>query len=1312
MEREGRQQPINPVDFLGLLESRLRKSASGITLLGEIVFTEADCEAVATNFRAIVDEDGPAPAFRTIRKRWPLCLATWLTNEAFYSFKSGAYWPPVLESVGIDDVNNYSSQIGRHFIDILETRGLPRFRQLKTRWHYLGPILGHCGIPRSCLSEFFEKVVPRAHDLGVGYGAGFEDLVQHLKQLYLTKPTERFIRFGGKLAEDFVRRAVELDTFQRKRGGIPTAGSTGLPERVVGAYEEFLDEVRDAPEKRVDYTPRRRFRKPVLLFDEWHGMRLQLPGQALVAGELELTWQVQVGSDAALTCAAAKLPGEDTSCELEEFLASPFSTLTVNLDSNNARLASWTFEGISKAEPVIFFDHETLQVFPRRRVEPGPVGIIWPQANQVLCRRGEKDTPAAVIGNLGALPLRWEELGAAIVDLTDSEALLLTNGDGETIYSVELEDNFLPAPQLAPEPDARIDGDTGVFIGAPPSIRIWRQARQAPGEFLGSWRIQIVPLLSSNEVPEQSVMLADIIEESDLGEGGEWVSFSTSEQSLLGAIPYGRFMVQVEGPLGQHAAFRFAVVPPFAIDVDPEGLSVDQQEMFCRLRLAEGVEILDADERYNPDTQCIRVSSGRHLLQAGVDGYGGYRWRLPIPIATPRPLWALYRRDSEQHVLTWTGAAFSTSLNELQEHPLMLLVQTATPWGVPAGSSIELRARGKVIRRAQLELDSKGRARADLTGLIADAAAERGNRYDLVLVLDFLARNSIEISCGVLTRRWEPADFQCEVAADQTDFRWTDTLRAENRAVRIEPLLTPWIPGVDHPIPDEAEGRWSIDTTTLFPAPGPYAITLGQLDPWTDVFECSTVSLTTERGDIDQWQNGTLFNDNTFDGYLYRRLMAAYSGTPDEHSDDALPIHDNPTECAERLINSSERLRRFTELNSLRTLVDRLLRTLSPVDVLTAIAHGSGAAEVSALTRASIFMHPWRRRQEEVSDDEEPTPPPLLSDADSETLWRIWPPFGIHADLYAFRHGNAAARQRIVERLGAADIKRLSRVRPRAQWRHKTPLLPQKAVPQVLRVISDERHDPFDVERLAEGVRIILKLSSPGAKAREFTLLRSGDGELTLEGLGDLAARSDLDSDDATLPELRRFSWQQPKGHVFVGVPPDPQVMACVRAEQGAALKQIRAHWEALPNAIVGVEAYQDACFEWSIRLAGDAEFRDTLSKVCGEIAERIYSDLRTQCSSKPFLLEYPLIHELMGRWTHHITSDPLFAIPMLSLATAIRCVWTGRGRVRPFELREDELATLVVAMDTVAPELFSHDLTLTCLCEALRFARKMKDGA
>src|SRR5687768_890953 len=208
MPSDEKPKPSVSLDqFLDTLELKFR-AVGGWTLLGEITLTEEQVDQLASVFKKTVVRDGPNNAIRLLIRDCPFILAVWLVNEAFFHFASGAYWPFVLERIAIKDVVQYSPRLGRAFLDFLDQRKLPRFRRLKTRWSYLGPILAHAGVPRSCLPEFFEKVLPRAEELGAADDeVGFEQLLVIVPHLYLAKSTERFLLFGEQIARDFLKRS-------------------------------------------------------------------------------------------------------------------------------------------------------------------------------------------------------------------------------------------------------------------------------------------------------------------------------------------------------------------------------------------------------------------------------------------------------------------------------------------------------------------------------------------------------------------------------------------------------------------------------------------------------------------------------------------------------------------------------------------------------------------------------------------------------------------------------------------------------------------------------------------------------------------------------------------------------------------------------------------------------------------------------------------------------------------------------------------------------------------------------------------------
>jgi hypothetical protein len=79
-----------------------------------------------------------------------------------------------------------------------------------THWSYLGPILAHCGIPRSRLPQLFRDVLPDAARIGVASPDDLAELQQRVPLMQVSRSIEWFIRFGDKVSADFVRRCVDM----------------------------------------------------------------------------------------------------------------------------------------------------------------------------------------------------------------------------------------------------------------------------------------------------------------------------------------------------------------------------------------------------------------------------------------------------------------------------------------------------------------------------------------------------------------------------------------------------------------------------------------------------------------------------------------------------------------------------------------------------------------------------------------------------------------------------------------------------------------------------------------------------------------------------------------------------------------------------------------------------------------------------------------------------------------------------------------------------------------------------------------------
>ena len=362
------------VEDLNRLESLLRDKMKGRSLLCEVPFKEDHCDKTANLFAQVIRQLGPDPGRRHFVSHWPLTYAVWLSNEAFFNYQSGAYWPFVLDKLGVQHPNAYSSKFGRSFLDVLDRFKLPRFKRLTTHWNYLGPILAHAGIPRSCLPDTFEHVLPKAVERGVLSRDGFQSVQEDLPSLRLTRAVEWFIRFGDSVAEDFVRRSADL--YRAKAGGGDVREvAARLPERVWKAFDDWW-----ASEARQDNVVAGvRVRKPTLTFDPWDGLRLALPSQAC-EGTAGVAWIIQVDTASPEEIRALRLPGEASSETREVMFAAPFGAFTVRLVQAQKETGFWSFAGLTQQHPVLFFEPDSCRVLPGASLDASELGVSIPSA--------------------------------------------------------------------------------------------------------------------------------------------------------------------------------------------------------------------------------------------------------------------------------------------------------------------------------------------------------------------------------------------------------------------------------------------------------------------------------------------------------------------------------------------------------------------------------------------------------------------------------------------------------------------------------------------------------------------------------------------------------------------------------------------------------------------------------------------------------------------------------------------------------------------------------------------------------------------
>ncbi len=1302
--------------FFNEAERKLTSALFGRTLLGEIVFSEKNCNEFAGKIQSLVEELGPGQAIRRLAERWPLTLSVWLVNEAFFNFQSGAYWPYVLGKIGIEDINKYSSRFGKAFLECLKKRELPEFRQLKTRWSYLGPILAHCGIPASCLPEFFEKVVPRSMDCGMADGSGFDDLLRIVPRLYLTKPTERFLLYGGKIAEDFLQRSIEMLLVWQSERRLPGAQEIRLPDRVLDAFSAW---VRSTPGSSCSGADRRVIRRPEIYFDPYHGLRLFLPPQRVESDEHRFTWILQIDSSAPERVDTYAEPGERVTVPKDYFLLRPFSSLQSRLLVDGVEKGSWSQAGISGQYPFLFFNPDNSKLISTKALEATRVGIVHLPSWRILGRTADEICEPEIVEDFGPMPFGWSSLVARVYDLKGIEELSLQNQQESKTFSVDLEHGGALGPRLVESAGGKKEVSHDQFLlfwGKAPALEIWRAPRQSEEEFLASWTLEIQPTeLKQSRGGVIRISLSDLRPLVVQQGRSLWRRLELGCEGLLGAKAWGEYQLRVKGPIGQDARFLFRVLPEISVSREQIDWSNIGRLVKCCIRVPPEARLRGAEPTDDPQSYLVSTSGDPVRVCLCIPGFRDQDWELPFYVNVPLPAWAVYQPKSGRQIVSWTREPLQLSVAELEGGDPLLLLKLATPRGNARSAKLTLEDPKGIMFERDLAVDSRGYGRVDLAPFVAETRQRRVSRLDLVLQLQF--DRVVRLVCANIVNRWLPKGFSCQICGKVVRFHWTEKVPIENRAILVRSLLLPWQSPHCLNIPDQARGEWEAATDVVFPIPGVYRVTLGQSNEWSETFEpAEGSSITIEYGSSEEWKKNPLFLDSGPDGYLFRLTLSHYNAcSADDERLLPVPLQDGAA-LAGKVLAAREAFQTCEGSSALVSRLDVLLGNLPSEDILSSIAKQSSDCRPETILRARLFTRKWRPGSKEETENSMPWE---LSDADSEKLWRIWGALGMWADMHGIRYSRQV-EARILRHVGVENVRMFCPFQENSTMHFTSADKSVLVSAAIVRVESGEDQTPFDIMRLDQGVRVELKGKSPADFQDRLVLMeKDGCGRLRFESqdstplpdaLGKLA---DLDPSEVTW----RIFYPDEAG-TFHGYP-EPAIINLVRTNASRHLEAVRCSIPSLPRGAVGPQAFQDACFGWCIRAASDPAYRKELSDLCAANALDLSRELeqfrkRKQKEGRRIKIFERLIYaDLRRRWFPNAVQEPLYGVHFLSLAVSVGLVWKGIGRAVPFSLSEKRLLEeLAPTMIRLIPELLTHDIMMICLVEALFLSGSRRDAS
>lgn len=319
----------------------------------------------------------------------PTLAAMMTVGIGIYHYDHGEFWS---EFPGLDSLVE-RSKWGQKFEAFLKDRNsLETFRSVKDEGshRYVGPILAHGGIPQTCLPDFFSLITRYGDREQSG-----QDLIEIIKgkTLHVDRPVQRFIKYGGEVAEDFVSRFLALwQCYERGDMG----AKCNLPDRVVEEFSVWWPDHK--PKRRNDS---KRMPKPELRIEpSGQGVFLYLPrcDDHPDVG-VNARWRT-LGKDWAVT-------------RPHEVPVAPSDTWKMTGVGR-----PYTLEGPTDELPVLFFDPDTGKVIPEPRLRRLP-SKVW-----ALFRGDQQIDPPPSFEEGFA---QWPGYYLAVFDLSDKHQLRVGN---------------------------------------------------------------------------------------------------------------------------------------------------------------------------------------------------------------------------------------------------------------------------------------------------------------------------------------------------------------------------------------------------------------------------------------------------------------------------------------------------------------------------------------------------------------------------------------------------------------------------------------------------------------------------------------------------------------------------------------------------------------------------------------------------------------------------------------------------------------------------------------------------------------------
>ena len=837
-------------------EETLKTQLAAIDLIGELDLSTEQTADIALLIRTAAYTRGSSGVVDWLLYHHPRTLVVFLVFQGIYGYESGDFWSAICDAIGAPNTGNYTQELGRAFENAIRRLGLSH---PSAGHRFVGAILGHGGIPRKSLPDFFEHMmqpsVTRSDLTGLTAAELIQEWLDRSSRYHVDKPVLRFLQYGGPVAEDFVNRCRHMLQDYGETGEIPPAEQLGLPASVVEAYQKWAN---DPGRTAVIRPSGPRLRSPQIVLDPWgSGVSVLLPEQQIPIAQslIRVRWIVASDKDSSEIVTRVRRVDFDLKSEMIRYpLAGPARRFAIRLYFGSDLQREWIFEGVEDDCSIIAFDPETGTILPStKRLPARPLWIL--SSSNARLKIDEKPADPRFLEVFPILPWQWRRWKGREIDLNEASNLTVESGSASRSYLV-IQGQVLRRPELVEgNRVSLIDNAVPLFAQELPLLRVWTQTDGSAEDTLPRWRLELRNEWDADPVIDRRDRLIEL--SSYLRRDSGVVDLPM--MALLGDKPIGQYRLRVLGPLGSDSELRFRAVPwlvitghenPFIPDrlkgapVVSLLVESDRQTTVEVLESEVGLKVEEAT--CTDDTRCYEVTVPPNMTAVPLriirELPSGKKAYVPLRIPLRRLRWLLVLSPQSMLQPVWQSIAASVPQVEFEqsESPFLLV-------------ELPIDELDRDVTARLRFLDSEGVSLVEFTGQ-RGARPSRFVRFDLQPIRDTLRQSDAptiraeltiqgissmpeiclpaltlgrQITLGALT-----AQLDADAVPSTLSIAWAPEVRLRWRHVRFWPISRPWRDPEGFDIPDASQNQYIAVPPPDSVVPGEYLIEFTVRDPW------------------------------------------------------------------------------------------------------------------------------------------------------------------------------------------------------------------------------------------------------------------------------------------------------------------------------------------------------------------------------------------------------------------------------------------------------------------------------------------------